>query len=111
MQRGSAFNAYIMNLLEIYKKGIVRFLCLHPSFYAVIFTAIYFNKFSFSAFVLITFKTLDIIFKLILLDRIIKTKPLGMFTQMFENDMPLSFLFKLIVMAIYAAVFCAAFMI
>ncbi|MDR0666203.1 MAG: hypothetical protein LBF71_02210 [Campylobacteraceae bacterium] len=105
VQKGETLNAYMTNLLEMYERGIVRFLCMHPSFYAAIFAAIYFDNFSFLIVGLIILKALDIILKLILLDKIIKTKPLGIFAQMLERDMPLNFPLKAALTLFYAVVF------
>ncbi|MDR0762012.1 MAG: hypothetical protein LBF13_03050 [Campylobacteraceae bacterium] len=91
--------------MMIYKRGIVHFLCMHPSFYAAIFTAIYFDNFSFLIVGLIILKALDIILKLILLDKIIKAKPLGIFAQMLERDIPLNFPLKSALTLFYAVVF------
>ncbi|MDR1614611.1 MAG: hypothetical protein LBS26_03475 [Campylobacteraceae bacterium] len=109
VQKGSTLNAYIINLLELYEKGTVRFLCMHPSFYIVIFAAIYFDKFSFAAAVLITLKALDIILKLILLDKITMVKPLGIFAEMVERDMPLGYFFKSAIVGFYIIVFYISF--
>lgn len=101
--------SYIANLLELYEKGTVRFLCMHPSFYIVIFTVIYFNRFSFAASILIILKAFDIILKLILLDKIVKVKPLGIFAQMVEQDIPLGSFLKAAAAGFYIVVFYISF--
>jgi hypothetical protein len=109
VQRGSSLGSYIANLLELYEKGTVRFLCMHPSFYIVIFTVIYFNRFSFAASILIILKAFDIILKLILLDKIVKVKPLGIFAQMVEQDIPLGSFLKAAAAGFYIVVFYISF--
>ncbi|MDR2635516.1 MAG: hypothetical protein LBC08_01670, partial [Campylobacteraceae bacterium] len=104
-QKGDTLSVYITNLLGLYERGIVRFLCMHPSFYAAIFAAIYLNNFSFLIAGLIIIKAFDIILKLMLLDRIVKVKPLGIFAQMIERDIPLNFSLKMALTLFYAVIF------
>jgi hypothetical protein len=105
VQKGETVSSYILNLSRLYERGIVYFLCMHPSFYAAIFAAIYFNNFSFLIMLLIILKASDIILKLILLDKIAKAEPLGIFAQMLERDIPLNFPLKAAVTLFYAVIF------
>ncbi|MDR1008387.1 MAG: hypothetical protein LBL65_07525 [Campylobacteraceae bacterium] len=54
---------------------------------------------------LIILKASDIILKLILLDKIAKAEPLGIFAQMLERDIPLNFPLKAAVTLFYAVIF------
>ncbi|MDR1975618.1 MAG: hypothetical protein LBQ18_01355 [Campylobacteraceae bacterium] len=110
IQKGESLNAYIVNLLGLYQQGIVRFLCMHPSFYAVIFTAIYLDRFSPLAVGLIILKAFDLILKLVLLDKIVKAKSLGLFEQILERDMPLNFALKAALTLLYAVIFYVSFL-
>ncbi|MDR2081091.1 MAG: hypothetical protein LBP54_04310 [Campylobacteraceae bacterium] len=105
VQRGDTINAYVLNLLRLYERGTVYFLCMHPSFYALIFTAVYFNNFSFLIAGLLILKVFDIILKLMMLDRLVKSKPLGIFALMLERDMPLNFSLKAALSLFYTVIF------
>ncbi|MDR2790509.1 MAG: hypothetical protein LBB59_05995 [Campylobacteraceae bacterium] len=105
VQKGETIDAYISNLLLLYERGIVLFLCMHPSLYAAIFAALYFNNFSLLITALIILKAFDIILKLMLLERIAKSKPLGIFAQMLGSDIPLNFPLKAALTLFYAVIF------
>jgi hypothetical protein len=109
VQKGETISYYIANLLLLYKRGILRFLCSHPSFYISIFAAIYLSAYNALAVTLIIFKALDIVMKLVLLQKIENNEPLGAFAYMIERDMDISFFMKMGVSLFYAALFYAAF--
>jgi hypothetical protein len=109
VQRGDNICSYIVNLLFLYKRGVLWFLCLHPSFYMVIFAVIYFNTYGILAIILIVFKVLDIAMKLILLQKIENKEPLGVFAYMIENNMSIAFFMKISASLFYIVFFYMAF--
>jgi hypothetical protein len=109
VQKGNTIGFYIANLLFLYKRGILYFLCLHPSFYAAIFMAIYVDAYGILAIVLIGLKALDIIMKLILLQRIENRKSLGVFVYMIEHDANIPFFMKASISLFYISLFYMAF--
>ncbi|MDR3178163.1 MAG: hypothetical protein LBT96_04185 [Campylobacteraceae bacterium] len=109
VQKGNTVSFYIANLIFLYKRGVIWFLCSHPSFYAAIFAAIYTNNYGILAMILIVFKALDIAVKLALMQKIENEESLGMFAYMIEQDTNISFLLKAGVSLFYAALFYMAF--
>jgi hypothetical protein len=105
VQKGETIDVYVLNLLRLYERGIVCFLCMHPSFYIAIFAVIYFNDFSFLIVGLIILKAFDIILKLMFLDKLVKAKPLGIFAPMLERDIPLNFPLKAALTLFYTMIF------
>ncbi|MDR2342601.1 MAG: hypothetical protein LBD84_06150 [Campylobacteraceae bacterium] len=109
VQKGDSVYSYIVNLSFLYKRGVLWFLCLHPSFYMVIFAVIYFNTYGILAAILIIFKVLDIAMKLILLQKIENKEPLGVFAYMVESNMRITFFMKISVSLFYVIFFYIAF--
>jgi hypothetical protein len=109
VQKGSSVSEYIANMSLLYKRGVILFLCFHPSFYIAVFTAMVFNVYSVLSLSLIVFKAFDIALKLILLGKIENRQSLGVFERMLQNDMKLSFFMKAIASAFYIAVFYLSF--
>lgn len=108
-QRGNTFRQYLISLFYFYKKSVILFISLHPSFYFVIFSMMLFNNTSFLATSIIIVKMLDIGFKLTLLDRLSNEKPLGFFAPLANADYPLPFGLKLIPALLYPLFFYYAF--
>jgi len=100
---------YIAHLLLLYKQGIVKFLCFHPSFYIALLALVSLNVYGIVAIGLLSCKVLDIALKLILLQKIEERKPLGIFGEMIERDMSISFFMKGSVCAFYILFFYIAF--
>jgi hypothetical protein len=110
VQKGNTVSYYIANLLLLYKRGIVQFLCLHPSFYVAIFAVMYFDGYNALAVTLIMLKALDIVTKLVLLQKIENGESLGMFfVDIIERDANIPLFAKISVSLFYMVFFYLAF--
>ena len=109
-QKGSTVKEYIGSLLYFYKKNILLFFVLHPSFYFVVFCSILLNNTSALISSIIIAKMLDIIFKITLLDRLLNQKPLGFFVPLFSQEFSLSLGVKLTPLLLYPTLFSTLFL-
>lgn len=108
-QKGSTFRKYLVSLFYFYQKSVLLFICMHPSFYFMLFCIILFQSTSPLALFIVGVKMIDIAFKLTLLDRLINHKPLGFFAPLASEDYPLPFGLKLFPVVLYPALFFYAF--
>lgn len=108
-QKGNSFKEIFSNLLKVYERGILRFLLRNPTFYVVLLAMIYFNNFSFIAILLMTFKLFDLIVKIVVCERVVNNKPLGVFMSLFEPEAYISDILKIGIILIYITLFCISF--
>lgn len=108
-QKGDSFKELFSSLLNIYSRGILRFLLRNPSFYIVLFAILYFDNYSFLALLLFTCKFLDLVLKIVVCDKILYNKPLGNFAALFANDMKITSGMKIGIILIYVVLFCISF--
>ncbi len=104
-QKGDTFRAYIQNLLDVYNKGLIYFICLHLSFFFMLFCIFGLHLSQGALLVMVSFKFVDIGFKISLLNKLQNRLDLGNFTPLFEQDFPLSNFVKLTPLVIYVALF------
>lgn len=108
-QKGNSFKELFSYLLPTYKLGILRFLLRNPAFYVVFFSVLYFNNYSFTALLLLTCKFFDLLLKIIVCDKIMNNKPLGVFSVLFMEDINISNSMKIGIIIIYVTLFCLSF--
>jgi hypothetical protein len=108
-QKGNSFKEIFSSLLPVYERGILRFLLRNPSFYVVLFAILHFNNYSFIALLLLVCKLFDLLLKIIICDKIINNKPLGVFSVLFMEDRAISNGTKIVIMIIYVTLFYISF--
>ncbi len=104
-QKGNSFSEYLETLLNAYNRGLIYFICLHPSFFFMLFCIFGLNLSQEVLLVMATFKFVDIGFKISLLHRVQNRLDLGSFSPLLEQDFPLSNLAKLTPAIIYVMLF------
>jgi hypothetical protein len=109
VQRGSTSRAYIANLAHLYERGVMAFLCMHPSFYVVLLCAVASGRWGLLTLTLVGLKAADIALKLTLLKRLFGEEELGVFAPLVEQDVPIGILMKVLMSGSYVVIFYAAF--
>jgi len=89
-QRGDNFQDYFINLYKYYTKSVLLFFALHPTFYLSLYFQLYYNNFSFLASAITILKGIDLVFKISVLDKITKGENLGVFTELFKENVKIS---------------------
>lgn len=104
-QQGDTLHKYLNSMLYYYKKSLVLFFALHPSFYFVLFclAALHVNS-SLILFIGIL-KCLDILLKVSILKRIDEDLPMGGYEAVLAEDRALPFSLKVLPLMIYTTLF------
>jgi hypothetical protein len=108
-QQGHSTRRYIATLLQVYSRSIFLFIALHPSFYFVIFCMMYAHVYTPLAWLLVSIKGLDIVVKLVFLDRLATHKHLGVYAPLVNVDQGFPWMMKLIPLVLYSILFYLAF--
>ncbi|MBN2964671.1 hypothetical protein JWV37_07755 [Sulfurospirillum sp. T05] len=108
-QQGRSTRQYLTTLLRVYQRHILLFIALHPSFYFVLLCMMLFNAYTFAAWLLLGIKGVDIVIKLLFLDRLSQHKDLGPYGVLVWTDQPFPLILKLVPLAIYVVLFYLAF--
>ncbi|MBE0496023.1 MAG: hypothetical protein IBX45_06405 [Campylobacterales bacterium] len=108
-QQGHSTRRYIATLLQVYSRSVFLFIALHPSFYFVIFCMMYFNVYTSLAWLIVGIKGIDIIVKLVFLDRLATHKHLGVYAPLVSVDQGFPWMMKLLPLLLYSALFYLAF--
>lgn len=108
-QKGRSTHQYIGSLLALYRRNIVLFIAYHPSFYFVLFCMMALENYSFGAFFLAGLKCLDVVFKLLLLDRLANEKHLGAYAPLVQTNQPFPWAMKLTPLVLYPTLFYLVF--
>lgn len=104
-QRGGSIQEYLKNLFYFYKKGVLVFIILHPTFYFSIFAQLALQNFSMIATTITFIKFFDLSFKISLMDKLYKHKDLGVFSEIIKENMQISQAVKLSAPILYSSLF------
>jgi len=108
-QKGQNFRDYISNLFGYYKKSVILFILLHPTLYFILFAQMSLQNDSALASILVMIKVIDIGFKISLMDKIYKHKPLGNFEILLKENYNIPSGMKFIGTLLYPTLFFFAF--
>jgi hypothetical protein len=104
-QKGRTTRQYIASLLFVYERHVLLFLAFHPSFYYVIFCMMVLENSSGFLVVIVVLKLLDLLFKLMLCDKLTHHKALGFMEPLVSIDQPFPWPLKLFPLLLYAGLF------
>lgn len=68
-QRAETIEGILLKSYYLYKKNIFLFFLMHPTFYFVLFVSLYTDILNFGIVAILTFKVLDFMFKLDIIDK------------------------------------------
>jgi hypothetical protein len=108
-QKGTNFQEYLKNLFHFYKKGVLYFLILHPTFYFSLFSQIFFDNYTFFASLLSLIKFFDITFKLSIMDKLYNGRDLGILKEAIKENAPLPKFLKFSGIVLYPILFFFAY--
>jgi hypothetical protein len=108
-QKGTTLQEYLKNLFHFYKRGVLFFLILHPTFYFALFSQIFFDNYTFFASLLSVIKFFDIIFKLSIMDKLYNGKDLGVLKEAIKENAPLPKILKFSGVFLYPILFFFAY--
>lgn len=107
-QKGNSLKDYMQSLLNAFQKSTILFICLHPSFFFVLFCIFALNIKSPFLLAIGGLKFFDIGFKIYILDRVSKGMPLGIYKDMFNENINISNMSKILSSAFYVFLFYLA---
>ncbi|MEA3354217.1 MAG: hypothetical protein U9Q33_10410 [Campylobacterota bacterium] len=104
-QRSDSFYGLIKNNYTIYKKSILLFFLLNPTFYYSIYLSVTLNNFSILMSSIIIVKFIDISFRLHLMNKIDKDEDIS---NLIPMDIPMNILLRYMNVIIYPTLFLFA---
>lgn len=107
-QQGNTLHKFLNSMLYYYKKSLVLFFALHPSFYFVLCCIVVLNMNSPLLYFIALFKGLDIAFKVSILKRINENLPLNSYEAILTEDRPLPLTLKALPLMLYTTLFYLA---
>lgn len=108
-QKGDSVRVYLENLMSFYQKGLILFLCAHPSFYFVLVVCVLSENFSVYMICLLGLKMLDLVIKINILDKAVKNHENNAYEVLYEANYPLPLYLKIIPIFISISFFYLAF--
>jgi len=108
-QKGKNFRDYISNLFSFYRRGIIFFILLHPTLYFIFFAQISLNNYSTTSLILIMIKTIDVGYKISLMDKIYNNKDLGSFEILLKENYNIPTGIKFLGIILYPILFFLSF--
>ena len=102
-QKSSTFKGMIENILKRYQKGQINFFLSHPSYWYILFVVFKLNILNFWITVILFLKTIDIVFKLWLIQSYLKGN--NIIDSMVPKNMKISPNLIYLNLVFYAALF------